>query len=206
MPFTGDPRRRPSPRQGSVQPHGGSSCPSHGGWPHPPMAPWPTILNELTGVHWLPTAIDPRTQPGTGAAIPVALPLSDWRTHTRHTMSWGSRLHAVGSRLWPHAQERSQSVDESRAHPQGSSRSSRGLPKHHPQSTRTSSALPGEWCQFLLRIGGQAPRVAAGRDRSLAAVVEQHSRPRGAIRLRRQCPRTHQAQCGRLDPEGGVAG
>ena len=80
------------------------------GWPHPPMAPWPTILNELTEAHWLPTAIDPRTQPGTGAAMPVALPLSDRRTHTRHTMSWGPRLFAVGSRLWPHAQERSKSV------------------------------------------------------------------------------------------------
>ena len=103
---------RPSPRQGPVQPYGGSSCPSHGGWPHPPMAPWPTILNELTEAHWLPTAIDPRTQPGTGAAMPVALPLSDRRTHTRHTMSWGPRLFAVGSRLWPHAQERSQSVED----------------------------------------------------------------------------------------------
>ena len=101
---------RPSPRQGSVQPYGGSSCPSHGGRPHPPMAPWPTILNELTEAHWLPTAIDPRTQLVTGAAMPVALPLSDRRTHTRHTMSWGSRLFAVGSRLWPHAQERSKSV------------------------------------------------------------------------------------------------
>ena len=94
---------RPSPRQGPVQPYGGSSCPSHGGWPHPPMAPWPTILNELTEAHWLPTAIDPRTQPGTGAAMPVALPLSDRRTHTRHTMSWGPGclLWGVASALMP---------------------------------------------------------------------------------------------------------
>ena len=105
---------RPSPRQGSVQPYGGSSCPSHGGRPHPPMAPWPTILNELTEAQWLPTAIDPRTQLVTGAAMPVALPLSDRRTHTRHTMSWGSLLFAVGSRLWPHAQERSKSVEMNR--------------------------------------------------------------------------------------------